>query len=242
MSTRTKPLLSIVVPTLNEEYRLPRLVRSLKLQSFKQYELIVADAGSTDRTRTIARNGGARVVTGGLPGKGRNAGARVAKAPIILFLDADVVIPKDWLEQTYLEFTERKLDVAAIPLRVDSPGVNRRVVEAMWNSYVRIVGNFRPQTAGWGTMIRAERFQDAGMYNETLRFSEDLELGWRAAKGGRYGVLHHPLLVSDRRFLGEEAWATLGLYLRFGLAYFFKGPRAFKQRAYRFGSHPEHPR
>jgi glycosyltransferase involved in cell wall biosynthesis len=234
------PAVSIVIPTLNEEYRLPRLLRSLKKQSFTNYELIVADANSTDKTRALAKNAGARVVQGGLPGKGRNAGARVAKAPVLFFLDADVVLPKDWLEKTYIEFTERNLSVAAVPLRADSPGADRRFAEAFWNTWVRVLGSFRPQTAGWGTVIKRDTFRAIKGYREELLLSEDLDLGWRATKKGRYGVLHEPLLVSDRRFQGSEKWSTLFLYIRFGITYFFLGGKAFKPMHYTFGNHPEH--
>ena len=83
--------LSIIIPTLNEENYLPLLLESIKKQNFKSYEIIVADAGSTDRTIEIAKNHGCKITSGGLPAKARNQGAKIAKGDLLLFSDADIV-------------------------------------------------------------------------------------------------------------------------------------------------------
>ena len=72
-------ILSIIIPTYNEEEYLPVLLDSIKSQSFDDYEIIVADANSTDKTREIAESYGCIVVAGGLPAVGRNNGAKIAK-------------------------------------------------------------------------------------------------------------------------------------------------------------------
>src|SRR6266576_689991 len=106
--------LSIIIPTKNEEACLSRLLQSIKSQTFQPAEIIVADADSTDRTREIAKLYECRVVTGGNhPGIGRNKGALVAKSQLLLFLDADVVLPdNDFLKRSVNEFEERVLGVA----------------------------------------------------------------------------------------------------------------------------------
>jgi len=71
--------LSVLIPTKNEEAALPKTLEALKAQSLQPFEIIVADAGSTDRTREIAAAYGARVIEGGMPGPGRNAAAKVAR-------------------------------------------------------------------------------------------------------------------------------------------------------------------
>lgn len=87
-------MLSIVIPAKNEEIYLPKLLKSIKKQNFCDYEIIVADADSIDRTKEIAQKYRAKVVKGGMPGRGRNAGAKVAKGEVLLFLDADVLLPQ----------------------------------------------------------------------------------------------------------------------------------------------------
>ncbi|MEN6592532.1 MAG: glycosyltransferase family A protein, partial [Methanobacterium sp.] len=57
--------ISIIIPTYNEEEYLPYLLESIKRQDFTDYEVIVADAHSTDKTREIAKSFGAKIVDGG---------------------------------------------------------------------------------------------------------------------------------------------------------------------------------
>ena len=66
-------MLSVIIPTFNEEKYLPRLLDSLARQTYTDYETIVADADSTDATRAIASQHGCRIVPGGRPAEGRNA-------------------------------------------------------------------------------------------------------------------------------------------------------------------------
>ncbi|MGB9861171.1 MAG: glycosyltransferase family 2 protein, partial [Candidatus Bipolaricaulaceae bacterium] len=58
------PKLSIIIPTLNEEECLFGLLQSIAAQDWKDFEVIISDAGSTDATRKIAESFGAKVVTG----------------------------------------------------------------------------------------------------------------------------------------------------------------------------------
>ena len=65
-------MLSIIIPTLNEEKYLPLLLEAIKKQKVDgNLEIIVADAGSQDRTIEIARDFGCKIVPGGLPARGR---------------------------------------------------------------------------------------------------------------------------------------------------------------------------
>ena len=102
------PFLTIVIPTKNEEENLPRLLMSIRAQTFSDYEIVVADASSTDKTREIARSYGARVVDGDVPGPGRNRGAAVAMGHVILFLDADVTMTSTKFLSENLEEMKRK--------------------------------------------------------------------------------------------------------------------------------------
>ena len=90
-------MLSIIIPAYNEEKYLPRLLRCIKEQTYKDYEIIIADANSTDKTRQIAKKYGCKIAKGGLPAVGRNNGAKIAKGDILLFLDADAKFNKNFL-------------------------------------------------------------------------------------------------------------------------------------------------
>src|SRR5574344_819167 len=101
-------MLSIIIPTLNEEKNITRLLKQITNQQIgDMYEILIADAGSKDKTCEIAKNFGARVVPGGLPAVGRNSGAKYAKGDILLFLDADLELSPDLIKKTLAEFKER---------------------------------------------------------------------------------------------------------------------------------------
>src|SRR5262245_53708934 len=91
--------LTIVVPAKNESKLLPRLLDSLCRQDYPSMpvtKVFIADAGSTDGTADLALSYSdrlpVRIVPGGLPSVGRNAGARLAESRYVLFIDADIEI------------------------------------------------------------------------------------------------------------------------------------------------------
>ena len=76
---------SCVIPVLNEEQYLPILLNSIAKQDVTPYEIIVADAGSRDKTVEIAKSFGCKIVPGGSVPKGRNSGGFSAMGDYILF-------------------------------------------------------------------------------------------------------------------------------------------------------------
>ena len=107
------PKLSIIIPTLNEEDYLPLLLESIKKQDFKNYEIIVADANSKDKTKKIAKNYGCRIAVGGSVARGRNQGAKISKGDLFLFIDADMFFPSSgFLTELIRKFEKRKLKIA----------------------------------------------------------------------------------------------------------------------------------
>lgn len=105
---QSKPHLSVIIPTLNEIAYLPHLLDALAMQTRLPDEIIVADAGSKDGTAELAQSRGVRVMHGGMPAVGRNAGARAAKGDLLLFLDADVLPPPDFIARVLEEFEQKK--------------------------------------------------------------------------------------------------------------------------------------
>jgi len=109
-------MISVVIPTLNEEKFLPDCLESLKNQDCEgEYEIIVVDNGSTDKTANIARNFGAKVIICSEK-KGvsyaRQVGAEAACGDIIAQADADTVYPRDWLKRIADHFSSSQETVA----------------------------------------------------------------------------------------------------------------------------------
>ena len=124
---------TIVIPAKNEESYLPVLLETIRKQTLPPAQIIVADADSTDATREIAAQFGAKIVEGGLPGIGRNRGASEAKTPYILFLDADVVLnDPTMLERAFAEMLKRDLDIATCDV---APSNDSRLDRALHKAY-----------------------------------------------------------------------------------------------------------
>lgn len=96
-------MISIVIPACNEEKYLPECLVSLQRQDYSgDYEIIVADNGSTDKTAVIAGNLGVKVISCFEKKSvvyARQTGAEAAKGEIIVQADADTIYPKDWLRK-----------------------------------------------------------------------------------------------------------------------------------------------
>lgn len=195
---------SIVIPTLNEESSLPLLLADLTAQRERDFEVIVADAGSTDRTREIAREAGARVVDGGLPGVGRNRGAAVAQGETLVFLDSDVRIPPGFLEDALSEMERRGIDVATAEARPLSDLALDRLIHRLANLFIRINQEIEPHAPGYCILVRRELFLEIGGFNEKVVVAEDHDFVSRAAERGTFRMLLDPWFrVSVRRYEKE---------------------------------------
>lgn len=226
-------LLSIVVPTLNEENSIPRLIESLHAQRFQSYELIVANSPrSIDRTEEIVRSFGYKIVGGGLAGEGRNHGADVAEGEILLFLDADVEFPDvRFLEDAVSEFEDRKLDVAAPDVAPLSSKFVYRAGYNAYNWYARFTQNFFPHAPGFCMFARRSAHRMIHGFDETVIFAEDHEYAQRAhAHGFRFGILTKPspIRTSIRRFERDGWIKTLAIYFSTDLRMKFFGPYRHK--------------
>jgi glycosyltransferase involved in cell wall biosynthesis len=146
--------LSVIIPTLNEAAYLPNLLEALAAQTHPADEIIVADAGSTDGTVELARACGARVVRGGMPAVGRNAGAKVASSELFFFLDADVVPPPGFLERTVTEFLRKGYDAATVLMTPWDGNTLDQIVHEAANLYFLLMQSFKPYAPGFCILAR----------------------------------------------------------------------------------------
>ena len=109
-------MISIIIAALNEERFLPHLLEDLSGQTIKDYEIIVCDGGSDDKTVEVAKKYGCVVIATKLKRQPlqQNLAAKRAKYDLLLFLDADIRIAnKNFLKIAHDEFVNKNLDVAA---------------------------------------------------------------------------------------------------------------------------------
>ena len=147
-------MISIVIPAFNEEYYLPKLLDSIKRQTYKNYEIIVADADSKDKTRQIAKKHGCSIVKGGMPAAGRNSGAKSAKGDILLFLDADVQFDENFLKNAADEFEGRKLDVAGFYIHPLGNNIIDKIFFGIFNLWIFATQFFYPNASGSGIICK----------------------------------------------------------------------------------------
>ena len=194
-------MISIVIPALNEEKYLPKLLDCIKSQSYTDYEVIVADADSIDNTRKIALKNGYRIAKGGMPAVGRNKGARMAKGSLILFLDADVQFGNDFLKNSVEEFKKRNLSVAGFRLLPLCNNILDKVFFYIFNLWTMSTQFFYPNAAGAGIMCKKEIHEKIDGFDETIKLSEDMDYVKRCGKIGKFRILKSPrLYVAMRRF------------------------------------------
>ena len=215
---------------------MPLLLESIRKQSFSDYEIIVADAGSKDRTVEVAKQYGCKIIPGGTPAKGRNEGAKIAKGDLLLFLDADVILLQDnCLEQVVQKFHEEKFGAATFPFLFTGGGIDR-FFSRFYNFWVVFTKNFLPHSLGAFILVEKDIHQKANGFDESVVFCEDVHYVGKVAKIAKYGLLKiQPVLISNRRFAQE---GKIKMSIKYILAEFhiiFLGPIKSDIFKYRFG-------
>jgi len=239
-------MISIIIPALNEERYLGLLLESIKKQAFfeqdKDYEIIVADAGSTDKTLEIARNYGCKIVDGGLPAKGRNAGAEVSKGELLFICDADTVLPDNFFKKAFEEFNARALDLATVRLiPIPKSKMSLFLVNTFYNNLIVLLENILPYAAV-GIFVKKEVFDKVGGFDEEVKLSEDHYFARQAKKiaKAKCGILKSVrIFVSDRRFK-TDGWVSVGTrYFLCEMHNIFLGPVKTDIFKYKFNHYNE---
>jgi glycosyltransferase involved in cell wall biosynthesis len=184
-------MISVVVPAYNEEQNIAACLESLVHQTIPrdQYEVIVVDGGSNDRTREIAARYADLVFiqTSRKVGGARNDGALKAAGEIIATTDADCIIPPDWIEVIRDGFADNPTVVQLYgPVDPIESGVKNRLFLALANTFSRFgyyTGLFY-YTLGCNSAFRKSAFLDAGMY-ACIDAGDDLEIARRMRELGR---------------------------------------------------------
>lgn len=209
-------MLSIIIPTLNEEKYLPRLLESIKKQNFDNYELIVADGGSTDSTVSIALSYGAKVVDGyDHPGKGRNSGAKYSKGDMLLFLDADVILPKEFLMESLEEFEERFLNAAVCKVVPISDKILDKFMHSAANMMMKSAHYLKhPRGGGFCIFATKRAHRHIKGFDENMKMCEDHDYLLRISKLAKVRMLDTFVYISVRRLDKEGRGALIKKYAK----------------------------
>lgn len=218
-------MISIVIPTLNEEKFLPLLLDSIKSQDFSDYEIIVSDGNSIDRTEEIARNYGCLFVKDEIhhhPSWQRNNGAAIANGDTLLFLDADTVLQNGFLKKISTEFKERNLSGAGFYFKFNPNKASYKIFAFFYNSFCFFRQYFSPASIGAGIMAKKEVHDKIGGFDPAVLLAEDYDYCERLSHIGKFRMIKSVILLySSRRILRDGlfktalAWAKMARYTLF---------------------------
>lgn len=206
-------MLSIIIPVLNEEKYLPLLLDSIKKQEFDNYEIIVADAGSQDKTIEFARSYNSKVIKGGIPAKGRNEGGKVAVGDLLLFLDADTILPQNFLKSSLEEFKKRNLDVASFCLEPETKNwFLKFLFDFFYNWPIKFLEKILPH-GSQAILVKKSIHQKVRGFNEEIKLAEDHDYVRRINKISRFGIIKSSRVFSSLRRFNKDGW--LKTYFKF---------------------------
>lgn len=205
--------ISIIIPTLNEEKLLKRLLSQFSPEIRKKYnvELIISDGGSQDSTIKIAEEYADRLILYKeiYPqniSQGRNEGAKNCLGDVLIFLNADTYVRDlDYLlSEISMEFDKQDVSALACAVYVfpDEEKFLDKVIHNMYNNYTGLLNKFFiGMGRGECQIIRRNKFFEVGGYNENLAAGEDFDLYKRLRKYGNL-IFRRDLIVyeSPRRY------------------------------------------
>ncbi len=226
-----EPRFSVIIPALNEEKFLPKLLASLAAQTTRDFEVIVVDGKSRDKTVEVAKSFGKklpslRVLTSprsNLPMQ-RNLGATEAKGEWLVFVDADSVVLPYFIERLAAYITNGKPKLVTTWFQPDSEVIGDAIFTLLINMFLESAILFRrPIAPGPLTIVHRDTYTLVGGYDESVRWGEDYDFTSRLAKRGvQLQMLRETLCIySLRRFRNQGKLWFVQAYAKASLAVLF---------------------
>ncbi|ERM61150.1 glycosyltransferase family 2 protein [Vibrio cyclitrophicus] len=237
---------SIIVITLNEEKRIGRLMEKLSVQTHQEFEVIVVDSNSEDNTREVAQ-----AYESALPNLtvhhmetrgvslGRNTGASLAQYNRILFLDADVSLPRNFLAKALYELDEKKLEVAGVYMSSKGLPLVHKFGYGVFNAGLFATQFFFPTAIGACIFSTKRVHDEIGGFDEEIVLCEDCDYVKRASKTWRFRFLNMTFGFDPRRLDQDGVVKTGSTYLKANVRRFFKGEMRNNEMNYKFGHYKE---
>lgn len=211
--------ISVVIPTKNEEKNIENCLKSLKKQTYKNFDIFIIDSFSTDKTVEIAKKYTQNIIIKKtrFPGEARNLGVKNSDADIIAFIDADTLAPEEWLERIAEDFSNNS-EVVAVGgvLKPLEPRLIDRVMFKInsdwWYRFSAFFGFYQLGTPNCA--YRREIFLKAHGFNEEMSMLEDTELSLRIKEFGKVFIDKKLYTFnSTRRFKQEGYFMVFMRYL-----------------------------
>jgi len=224
METKT-PKLSVIIPTYQEEKYIAKTLSTLT-NVRPAIEIVVVDGGSQDKTVKIAKQYTSKVYKIQKRGisRARNHGAKQANAEILVFLDADVHPPLDFVEKTLETFNNPTVVGATCHIMPTESGLVELVFFRFYNLLLWLCTAFKPHSRGEFLAVRKNDFLEVNGFNEIMPCLEDHDLAYRLSKRGKFMFIWD-LTVHEslRRFRKLGFFKVLGTWFTDYLFFMLRG-------------------
>jgi glycosyltransferase involved in cell wall biosynthesis len=200
--------LSFVIPAWNEEKLLGATIHSIQQSAMNHdFEIIVADDASDDRTAEIAREFGAEVVScnNRQIGQTRNDGAKIATGNVLIFVDADTLVFREVVDETVEAVEKGYVSGGSFP-RFDGKIPVLATILAKTLEWLFIVGRV---SAGAYFFCTQESFEQSGGFNPKYFAAEEVHFTKSMHKYGKFKTQKNHVITSGRKFRTHSAFEIL---------------------------------
>ena len=227
-------ILTVVIPAKDEDQTLRNLLLRLSNQTMTDFSIIVADNSSTGIVKDICEESKILCIAGGLPGVGRNCGARVARSRYILFLDADVSIAPDFIAKALDVFETKKADGMSFGFVPNNSHHLLRILHGLLKYFFFYMSKLGfAHGIGGAILVKRDVHVSMGGFDETVYIAEDCEYVKRLSKNFLYCFVVEPTVTLDVRRLDREgAWHVAWKLLVVELHRIFLGEIRHKRISY----------
>ncbi|MFZ2025618.1 MAG: glycosyltransferase [Microgenomates group bacterium] len=240
-----KPFFSVIIPALNEEKFLPKLLESLSHQHFTDFEVIVVDGKSKDKTVAVASTYIGKVPNlsvvvadhASLPYQ-RNIGADAATGGWLVFIDADTVLYSYTLERLYTQLSVSEESFFTTWFSPDSDDINDVRLTLFAIFFIELSKTVkRAVSPGSFTVVKRSAFTAINGYDIEHPFLEDQDFSRRMSTHGfELSIIRETLYIwSLRRYRKEGTAKVLQAYTRSILPVIFSKKVPKNMKGYEMG-------
>ncbi|MEM2974495.1 MAG: glycosyltransferase [Candidatus Micrarchaeia archaeon] len=214
---KTRNRFSIVIPTLNEEKYIGQCLESIKNLDYpkEDYEVIVVDGHSDDRTREIAKRYGVRLFISDVRrcGYQRQIGVNHARFNIIYFIDADCIVRPDLLKQMDKLFQKKYISaVQGKLLMYDARFLENLIGAHIYNLSLKLLAPLGRFATGGNMAIRKEVIDVIGGINKENETNDDIELLHKARRYGFVAYGDKAILETSTRRIRKWGYLKTLIY------------------------------